>query len=124
MAELHWQGSAINGATPSSFDRDGDLDDDGDDYGDDDGDDDDDDYLPPPTPSSPRPPEDLWAFFDSFSPSHVAAMAPCMYHYGSARNKVTINPTVRFFLGPGAAQFIQIWVGRQLGFFLGSFDAN
>jgi len=35
-----------------------------------------------------RPPEDLWSFFDSFSPVHVAAMAPCMYHYGSPRNKV------------------------------------
>lgn len=35
-----------------------------------------------------RPPEDLWAFFDSFSPSHIAAMAPCMYHYGTVRNKV------------------------------------
>jgi len=35
-----------------------------------------------------RPPEDLWSFFDSFSESHVAAMAPCMYHYGSPRNKV------------------------------------
>jgi len=35
-----------------------------------------------------RPPEDLWSFFDSFSASQVAAMAPCMYHYGSPRNKV------------------------------------
>ena len=30
-----------------------------------------------------RPPEDLWSFFDSFSASQVAAMAPCMYHYVS-----------------------------------------
>ena len=35
-----------------------------------------------------RPPEDLWSFFDDFSSSHIAAMAPCMYHYGSERNKV------------------------------------
>jgi len=35
-----------------------------------------------------RPPEDLWSFFDDFSSSHIAAMAPCMYHYGSKRNKV------------------------------------
>ena len=41
-----------------------------------------------PTNSLCRPPEDLWSFFDSFSESHVAAMAPCMYHYGSPRNKV------------------------------------
>ena len=36
-----------------------------------------------------RPPEDLWSFFDDFSPRHVAAMAPCLYHYDSPRNKVT-----------------------------------
>ena len=35
-----------------------------------------------------RPPEDLWSFFDDFNSAHVAAMAPCLYHYGSARNKV------------------------------------
>ena len=35
-----------------------------------------------------RPPEDLWSFFDDFSPSHVAAMAPCLYHYDTPRNKV------------------------------------
>ena len=36
-----------------------------------------------------RPPEDLWSFFDDFSPGHVAAMAPCLYHYDTPRNKVT-----------------------------------
>ena len=35
-----------------------------------------------------RPPEDLWSFFDDFSSEHVAAMAPCLYHYDSPRNKV------------------------------------
>jgi len=35
-----------------------------------------------------RPPEDLWDFFDDFSSSQIAAMAPCMYHYGTDRNKV------------------------------------
>jgi len=35
-----------------------------------------------------RPPEDLWSFFDDFSSTHIAAMAPCMYHYGSERNKI------------------------------------
>ena len=45
-----------------------------------------------------RPPEDLWSFFDSFSESHVAAMAPCMYHYGSPRNKVNL-------LQSGSSQF-------------------
>ena len=35
-----------------------------------------------------RPPEDLWSFFDDFSSSHVAAMAPCLYHYDTPRNKV------------------------------------
>ena len=38
-----------------------------------------------------RPPEDLWSFFDDFSPSHVAAMAPCLYHYDTPRNKVRIR---------------------------------
>jgi len=35
-----------------------------------------------------RPPEDLWSFFDDFSSQHVAAMAPCLYHYDTPRNKV------------------------------------
>ena len=35
-----------------------------------------------------RPPEDLWSFFDDFSSEHVAAMAPCLYHYDTPRNKV------------------------------------
>ena len=35
-----------------------------------------------------RPPEDLWAFFNDFSPEQIAAMAPCLYHYGSPRNLV------------------------------------
>ena len=52
-----------------------------------------------------RPPEDLWSFFDDFSPSHVAAMAPCLYHYDTPRNKVRItelscdsNINIKFFL--------------------------
>ena len=46
-----------------------------------------------------RPPEDLWSFFDDFSPSHVAAMAPCLYHYETPRNKVRItdsNITIKY----------------------------
>ena len=35
-----------------------------------------------------RPPEDLWSFFDDFNSAHVAAMAPCLYHYDTPRNKV------------------------------------
>lgn len=35
-----------------------------------------------------RPPEDLWAEFREFNDRQVAAMAPCLYHYGSNRNKV------------------------------------
>ncbi|XP_063873182.1 glucoside xylosyltransferase 1-like isoform X1 [Scylla paramamosain] len=34
------------------------------------------------------PPEDLWAEFQKFDEVQVAAMAPCLYHYGSFRNKV------------------------------------
>lgn len=35
-----------------------------------------------------RPPEDLWAEFREFNDRQVAAMAPCLYHYGSNRNKI------------------------------------
>ncbi|XP_063605885.1 glucoside xylosyltransferase 2-like, partial [Penaeus indicus] len=35
-----------------------------------------------------RPPEDLWAEFRKFNDRQVAAMAPCLYHYGSTRNKI------------------------------------
>ncbi|XP_037783291.1 glucoside xylosyltransferase 2-like [Penaeus monodon] len=35
-----------------------------------------------------RPPEDLWAEFRKFNDKQVAAMAPCLYHYGSTRNKI------------------------------------
>ncbi|KAF2347421.1 Glycosyl transferase family 8, partial [Trinorchestia longiramus] len=32
------------------------------------------------------PPEDLWAEFYHFDAQHTAAMAPCLYHYGTSRN--------------------------------------
>jgi len=35
-----------------------------------------------------RPVEDLWRFFDDFDDDDIAAMAPCMYHYGTPRNKI------------------------------------
>jgi len=35
-----------------------------------------------------RPPEDLWDLFDEFSENQIAAMAPCLNHYGTERNKV------------------------------------
>ncbi|XP_047740643.1 glucoside xylosyltransferase 1 [Hyalella azteca] len=33
-----------------------------------------------------RPPEDLWAHFHKFDSVQVAAMAPCLYHYGTSKN--------------------------------------
>ena len=33
-----------------------------------------------------RPPEDLWAKFYEFNEHQVAAMAPCLYHYGTNEN--------------------------------------
>ncbi|XP_050714571.1 glucoside xylosyltransferase 1-like isoform X2 [Eriocheir sinensis] len=35
-----------------------------------------------------RPPEDLWMEFKKFDEIQVAAMAPCLYHYDTHRNKV------------------------------------
>ncbi|XP_064109880.1 glucoside xylosyltransferase 2-like isoform X1 [Macrobrachium nipponense] len=40
-----------------------------------------------------RPPDDLWNEFDRFNDRQVAAMAPCLYHYGSKRNKVPFYGT-------------------------------
>lgn len=38
-----------------------------------------------------RPPEELWAEFQKFDSKQVAAMAPCLYHYGTTRNKVRMS---------------------------------
>ncbi|XP_045625061.1 glucoside xylosyltransferase 1 [Procambarus clarkii] len=35
-----------------------------------------------------RPPEQLWQEFHKFNDVQLAAMAPCLYHYGSRKNKV------------------------------------
>ncbi|XP_071538508.1 glucoside xylosyltransferase 2-like [Panulirus ornatus] len=35
-----------------------------------------------------RPPEQLWGEFHRFDDVQVAAMAPCLYHYGGRKNKV------------------------------------
>ncbi|XP_066983804.1 glucoside xylosyltransferase 2-like [Macrobrachium rosenbergii] len=40
-----------------------------------------------------RPPDDLWNEFDRFNDRQVAAMAPCLYHYGTKRNKVPFYGT-------------------------------
>ena len=40
-----------------------------------------------------RPVEDLWDFFYYFNDDQIAAMAPCMYHYGK-----NFSDTKHFFL--------------------------
>lgn len=40
-----------------------------------------------------RPPEDLWDEFDRFNGKQLAAMAPCLYHYGTTKNKVPFYGT-------------------------------
>ncbi|XP_042888717.1 glucoside xylosyltransferase 1-like [Penaeus japonicus] len=40
-----------------------------------------------------RPPEDLWAEFRNFDDGQVAAMAPCLYHYDSNKNKIPFYGT-------------------------------
>jgi len=35
-----------------------------------------------------RPVEDLWNMFDKFNNKQIAAMSPCLYHYGTPRNKI------------------------------------
>lgn len=42
-----------------------------------------------------RPPEDLWMEFKKFDETQVAAMAPCLYHYGMRKNKVKVSMVVR-----------------------------
>ena len=37
-----------------------------------------------------RPPEDLWKEFENFNEIELAAMSPCLYHYGTKRNKVSL----------------------------------
>ena len=41
-----------------------------------------------------RPPEELWAEFHKFDAVQVAAMAPCLYHYGTSKNNVRIFPVM------------------------------
>uniref|UniRef100_A0A2P2HYJ6 UDP-D-xylose:beta-D-glucoside alpha-1,3-D-xylosyltransferase n=1 Tax=Hirondellea gigas TaxID=1518452 RepID=A0A2P2HYJ6_9CRUS len=36
-----------------------------------------------------RPPEDLWDVFWKFTPTQVAAMSPCLFHYGTSKKSKT-----------------------------------
>ncbi|XP_068202667.1 glucoside xylosyltransferase 2-like [Palaemon carinicauda] len=40
-----------------------------------------------------RPPDELWGLFERFDNKQVAAMAPCLYHYGTSRNKIPFYGT-------------------------------
>ena len=41
-----------------------------------------------------RPPQELWAMFETFNEDQVAAMAPCLYHYGTSRKSKVMIPRV------------------------------
>lgn len=43
-----------------------------------------------------RPPEDLWMEFQKFDEVQVAAMAPCLYHYGMPKNRVMVEVFVLY----------------------------